>query len=337
MEQTATDALVEKILSGNYKNVIVMTGAGISTAAGIPDFRSPKIGLYATLKEMQSLKFRSPTFVFDIGVFMSDPKPFWWIFNKLWPKNEWPLPTDMHYFISLLNEKGILLRSYTQNVDGLEIQAGLPDEKLIQCHGTLTSAHCKDCGAEVSFAECLRQVQPNMERPDNEIGDTVVPHCPSCGGEHVKPDVTFFGESLPPKFYRYLKSDFDKCDLLIVSGTALEVWPFAGLITHVKADVPRFVINLKPVKAKSGFLGRTWNFIKSAATLFLNDYNEEFEYGEGRDFFIGGDCQDAAREIIEKASWKEDFERIKAKSLEENRNPIFSASKGEEGGGEPSQ
>ena len=329
MEQSATDVLVEKILSGNYKNVIVMTGAGISTAAGIPDFRSPKIGLYASIKEMTHFNFRSPTFVFDIGVFMKDPKPFWWIFNKLWPKNEWPLPTDMHYLISLLNEKGILLRNYTQNVDGLEIQAGLPPEKLIQCHGTLTNAHCKDCGQEISFAECLKQVEPNMQHPDNEIADTIVPHCPKCGGEHVKPDVTFFGENLPANFFMNIRRDFQLCDLLIVSGTALEVYPFANLISSVKRYVPRFVINMKPVKEKAGKLGSFWNYVKSAATLFLIDYEGEFQYGGGRDFFIGGDCQDAAREIVQKASWNDDFEKIKEKSLEENKNPILSAAKAE--------
>ena len=137
------EALVEKIISGNFKNVIVLTGAGISTAAGIPDFRSPKIGLYATLKEMKNFHFRSPTFAFDIDVFMKDPRPFWWVFNNLWPRADWPNPTDMHYFISLLNSKGVLLRNYTQNVDSLEIQAGLPPDKLIQCHGTLTTAHCQ--------------------------------------------------------------------------------------------------------------------------------------------------------------------------------------------------
>ncbi|KAH0790729.1 NAD-dependent protein deacetylase sirtuin-2 [Histomonas meleagridis] len=299
-----------------------MTGAGISTAAGIPDFRSPKIGLYASIKEMTHLKFRSPTFVFDIDVFMDNPKPFWWIFNKLWPRDDWPLPTNMHYFISLLNEKGILLRNYTQNVDSLEIQAGLPPEKVIQCHGSLTTAHCQDCHAEVPFAECLRQVAPNRENLEGQIEETVVPICPNCGKNHVKPDVTFFGEDLPEIFYDHLRDDFEQCDLLIVAGTALQVYPFAGLVNKVKAKVPRYVINMDPVRGKSGFFGTIGNWIRSAITLFYADYSGVFDYGNGSDFFIGGDCQESIMNVVTKLNWGNDFEALKEKAQKQCKNPI---------------
>ena len=322
-ERNSIEALVDKIVSGNYHNVIVMTGAGISTAAGIPDFRSPKFGLYASIKEMTHFHFRSPTFVFDIDVFMSDPKPFWWIFNKLWPRDDWPNPTDMHYFISLLNEKGILLRNYTQNVDSLEIQAGLPPDKLIQCHGTLTTAHCQDCHAEVSFADCIRQVEPNRHNMKAEINETVVPICPHCGKNHIKPDVTFFGEDLPANFRTNLHNDFQLCDLLIVSGTALEVFPFASLVHYVKPDVPRFVINMNPVKAASSNpFKKALNWVKSAFTLFLNDYSGEFNYDNGRDFFIGGDCQESVRNIISALHWEADFAALKERAQRECVNPI---------------
>ena len=321
-DMNATEALVEKILSGNFHNVIVMTGAGISTAAGIPDFRSPKFGLYASIKEMTHFHFRSPTFMFDIDVFMQDPKPFWWIFNKLWPRADWPNPTDMHYFISLLNEKGILLRNYTQNVDSLEIQAGLPPDKLVQCHGTLTTAHCQDCHREVSFADCLRQVEPNRGNMKAEISETVVPICPYCGKNHVKPDVTFFGEDLPENFRANLYNDFQNCDLLIVSGTALEVFPFAGLVHYVKPNVPRFVINMVPVKPATNPFMKALNWVKSAFTLFLKDYSEEFNYGGGRDFFIGGDCQEAANDVIAHLNWGNDFAALKERAQRECVNPI---------------
>lgn len=306
------EILAQKIISGNYKNVIVLTGAGISTAAGIPDFRSPAIGIYATLKSASRLKFRDPTFVFDIDVFMDDPKPFWWIFSHLWPKDLWPRPTEMHYFIGYLNQLGVLKRVYTQNVDGLEIPGGLPEDKLVQCHGALPTCHCCDCHAAVPLAECLRQIQPNFENRRLNMTNAVVPHCPSCDGEHVKPDVTFFGEAMPDRFEQTLYEDFHSCDLCIITGTSLGVYPFADLVEEVPAGIPRFVINYDKVKAKGGRLRETWHAFKSWLTFRFFDYSGVFVYGKGKDFFIGGDCQEAVKKIIAKANLQTQFEEYKA-------------------------
>ena len=85
-------------------------------------------------------------------------------------------------------------------------------------------------------------------------GEPNVPHCDKCGGV-VRPDIVFFGESLPNRYFQNIKSDFQECDLLLVLGTSLTVMPFANLITESKSNVPRVYINLsKPGSA--GLLGK---------------------------------------------------------------------------------
>ena len=316
------DTLVEKILSGNYKNIIVMSGAGISVAAGIPDFRSPTIGLYATLREAAHLKWKSPTFVFNIDVFMDDPRPFWWVFGRLWPRSDWPLPTTMHYLISLLHKHDLLLRLYTQNVDGLEELAGLPLEKIIYSHGVLNPCHCLDCHEEISLSYCLQSISSNFSKPDEGYENITVPICPKCGNNHIKPDVTFFGENLPQTFFQLRKPDFEKCDLLIVTGTSLQVYPFAGLISNVNPDIPRFLINRDKVKEIGNIFNQSWNWIKSASTFFLLDFSGEFNFGNGKDFYLGGDLQERAEEILLRLNWIEEKNELE-NNANRNLHPLL--------------
>lgn len=123
--------LVDLLKSGEFKKIMIVSGAGMSVAAGIPDFRSPMIGLYASLSSMAHMKLKSPTFVFDINEFMRDPRPFWWIFGRMWPKGEWPKPTNFHFLIALLEKHNMLQRCYTQNIDNLELGAGVSSDKLV--------------------------------------------------------------------------------------------------------------------------------------------------------------------------------------------------------------
>ena len=102
--------LCRRLGAGQYKRVVVMAGAGMSVAAGIPDFRSPGSGLYDTLKGREDLP--SPKSVFDIEFFKKNPKPFFSLAKQLYPGQY--TPTDAHYFIRHLSDSGILLRCYTQ-------------------------------------------------------------------------------------------------------------------------------------------------------------------------------------------------------------------------------
>ena len=105
------EELCRRIKGGNYKKVIVMTGAGVSVAAGIPDFRTPGTGLYDNLKQYD---LPNPQAVFELEFFRKNPKPFFTLAKQLYPGQY--NPTAAHYFIKLLVEKGVLLRCYTQVV-----------------------------------------------------------------------------------------------------------------------------------------------------------------------------------------------------------------------------
>lgn len=115
-------------------------------AAGIPDFRSPDTGLYNNL---QKYKLPYPTAIFELDYFLTKPKPFFALAKELYPGTF--KPTPCHYFIKLLHEKGLLVRHYTQNIDTLERIAGIPDEKLVEAHGTFYSNHCLVCRKEYSM------------------------------------------------------------------------------------------------------------------------------------------------------------------------------------------
>ncbi|KAK4131001.1 SIR2-domain-containing protein [Trichocladium antarcticum] len=126
------------------KNIIVLTGAGISTSLGIPDFRSKGIGLYSKLEH---LGLNDPQEVFDITIFRQDPAIFYSVARDILPSTERFSPT--HAFIALLQNKGKLLTNYSQNIDNLEAKAGITPDKLVQCHGSFATASCVKCGYQV--------------------------------------------------------------------------------------------------------------------------------------------------------------------------------------------
>ena len=127
------------------RKIIAITGAGISTSLGIPDFRSPSTGLYARLED---LGLSDPQEVFDISLFREDPSIFYSIAKDILPSTNAFSPT--HAFIRLLQDKDKLLTNYTQNIDNLEEYAGISKEKLIQCHGSFATAACLECGFTVA-------------------------------------------------------------------------------------------------------------------------------------------------------------------------------------------
>ncbi|XP_041052928.1 NAD-dependent protein deacetylase sirtuin-3-like isoform X2 [Carcharodon carcharias] len=184
--------------------IVVMSGAGISTPSGIPDFRSSGSGLYDNL---QQYDIPYPEAIFEINYFFHNPKPFFALAKQLYPGN--CKPNFTHYFVRFLHQKELLLRMYTQNIDGLERMAGIPPEKLVEAHGTFATATCTVCLENFSWEQLREDI---MERK--------VPHCPSCSGV-IKPDIVFFGEQLPANFHRYI-IDLPSADLLIILGTSLE-------------------------------------------------------------------------------------------------------------------
>ncbi|XP_039767284.1 NAD-dependent protein deacetylase sirtuin-3, mitochondrial isoform X1 [Ornithorhynchus anatinus] len=227
--------IAERIRRRECHRLVVMAGAGISTPSGIPDFRprapsippcrSPGSGLYSNL---QQYAIPYPEAIFELAFFHRDPKPFFTLAKELYPGNY--RPNFAHYFLRLLHDKGLLLRLYTQNIDGLERAAGIPPSKLVEAHGTFASATC---------TVCLREYPGEDFRGD--VMEGRIPRCPVCTGV-VKPDIVFFGEQLPQRFFLHV-ADFPLADLLLVIGTSLEVEPFASLAGAARSSTPRVLIN----------------------------------------------------------------------------------------------
>eukprot|EP00124_Ichthyophonus_hoferi_P002003 Ihof_evm7s122 gene=Ihof_evmTU7s122 len=202
--------LAKDIKAGKYRNIIVVTGAGISTSCGIPDFRSEH-GLYAMLDTYDGgVGLSEPTDIFNIEYFKSNPGPFYTLCKNLLYANEDPhKPSVCHYFLRLLQDKGLLRRIYTQNIDGLEYKAGLREDVVVACHGGGLTAHCINM-------ECEDR-EYDIETLKNTLREDKIPTCATCGAL-VKPDITFFGEDLPDQFYELLQKDTNDLRQSVMAG-----------------------------------------------------------------------------------------------------------------------
>ncbi|CAE7333452.1 sirt2 [Symbiodinium natans] len=181
------------------RDVVVMCGAGLSTAAGIPDFRTPGTGLYDTL---QRFNLSQPEAIFELDFFRQEPGPFYELCRELWPGRY--KPTLAHYFIKLLEDKGILRRCYTQNIDSLERQAGVSRSKIVAAHGNFDEAHVIDKVPEQAVdVEELRQAIFAGEEGWRALA--------AAKGGLVKPRVVLFGESLPDRFWELNDEDLGAC------------------------------------------------------------------------------------------------------------------------------
>jgi len=248
-----------------------------------------------------------------LSFFRVNPKPFCELAKGLYPGLYKPTPT--HCFIRLLAEKKVLLRNFTQNIDTLEFGAKIPKEKVVQAHGGFSSARCIKCGTAYS---------PDFVR--REIFADRVPQCEKCTGL-VKPDIVFFGESLPKRFHRLSAEDMPKCDLLLVLGTSLQVHPFAGLVDEVDEDCVRLLFNREPVgrcALAAHMRGLDKDRLKEFArrgdtrAQFLLQMIERQEavglrFGmenNVRDMFVKGNCDDGVLAFAEALGWSEDLAKI---------------------------
>ncbi|UZP45917.1 hypothetical protein NXS19_013729 [Fusarium pseudograminearum] len=162
LHYNTVDDAVDLIAKCN--NIVLITGAGISTSLGIPDFRSKGTGLYSKLEH---LGLSDPQEVFDIGVFKQDPTIFYSVAKDILPSTDKYTPT--HKFIAMLHEKGKLLTNYSQNIDNLEVKAGVPKDKLIQCHGSFGTATCVQCGYKCDGEKIFPEIKADK-----------IPRCPRC-------------------------------------------------------------------------------------------------------------------------------------------------------------
>lgn len=318
LDELSLAGVARCIQSGKCKNIICMVGAGISTSAGIPDFRSPGTGLYSNL---QKYNLPYPEAIFQIDYFKNHPEPFFALARELYPGQF--KPTVCHYFIRMLKDKGLLKRCYSQNIDTLERVAGLEGEDLIEAHGTFHTSHC------VSF---LCRKEYSMEWMKDKLFAEDIPKCEACSSL-VKPDIVFFGENLPARFFSAMKKDFPKCDLLIIMGTSLQVQPFASLVSRVPNSCPRLLINME----KSGQSDFAMGLLGCGGGM---DFDSDKAY---RDVAHLSTCDDGCLALADLLGWKAELEELvkcehtlidskdaKKKGEQTNQSPAASGNDGKD-------
>lgn len=204
----SVDELVQKAadLIARSKNVVALTGAGISTPSGIPDFRSPESGMWEN---------SDPTVVASVFGFRLHPQAF---FDWILPLTRQMLaasPNPAHCALADLERMGKLRAVITQNIDGLHQSAG--SGYVLELHGHLREATCVRCYRVVSASGMIERF----------AADGKIPHC-QCGGV-LKPNVILFGEQLPVEVLNAARREALTCDLMLVVGTSLQVTPASDL------------------------------------------------------------------------------------------------------------
>ncbi len=224
--------------------VCAFSGAGISTAAGIPDFRGVG-GLYTTGKY-------DPDTVFDIGYFHHDPLPFFNFSRDLLAVVDQLKPTVTHSFLAELEDSGLLTSIVTQNIDPLHQLAG--SNKVIALHGNYASAHCQSCSRSFDYSE-FRQ----------HLSESDIPRCDTCNGV-IKPDVVFFGEMVYGM--EEAMTAVSNSRLLLILGSSLVVNPAASLPNFAKRII---VVNKGQVSLRAG---KDRYFIDSDLDTFFTQVKE---------------------------------------------------------------
>lgn len=288
--------LVQALKRG--KKVTFFVGAGISTSCGIPDFRSPNTGLYANL---QRLRLPYPEAVFDIDFFRQDPTAFYTLCEELYPGKF--RPSKLHYLMRLLQENHQLARVYTQNIDTLESIAGVLQDKIVAAHGSFAANHCIDCRTEM-------EVETFKLLMENKTKNRGVPVCGECGG-YVKPDIVFFGEGLPARFFDTWDDDGDLVEIAIVAGTSLTVHPFASLPGELGKEAMRVLIN--------------------------NEVVGDFKHGKRKsDVILKHDCDAVATALATQMGWKHNLDALVAED-QSTQPPVENNDKGFEAALKPKQ
>lgn len=213
---------------GGARRITALTGAGVSTASGIPDFRGPQ-GLWTTDPRSQRYS--------DLASYVSDPE----LREQAWQRRRthpaWDaVPNAAHRAFVDLERAGRLGALLTQNIDGLHQSAGLDSGTVLELHGSVFGVLCLDCGARGSMRAALRRVDDGEQDPP----------CQGCGGI-LKSTTISFGQPLDPDVIRASQGATVDCDLFLAAGTSLTVHPAAGLAElAVRAGARLVICNAEP-------------------------------------------------------------------------------------------
>ncbi|KAG7400401.1 NAD-dependent protein lipoamidase sirtuin-4 [Phytophthora boehmeriae] len=267
---TAGDATqLRKFLDVARGNTVVLTGAGISTDSGIPDYRGPN-GVYNRNKDFKPIQFQE-----FIGAHTYRQR--YWARSFLgWPKILNTEPNRSHHALTQLQRVGAISSILTQNVDRLHSKSG--SQNVVEMHGSLHEVECQGCGrvtSRESYQNALHELNPEVAQwlinhPEKAAGDVassdkvnpdgdvdiswdydafVYPACTKCGGI-VKPRVVFFGENMPAVTRTEALDRVNNADALLVIGSSLKVFSAMRLINHAHArKLPIAIVNLGPTRA----------------------------------------------------------------------------------------
>lgn len=210
--------------------VVALTGAGISTDSGIPDFRGPQ-GLWTKNPGAEKMA--------TLQHYMADPdvrKRSWQSRIEIWAREVDPNPG--HAALVELERRGKLDTLITQNVDGLHLKAGSSPDRLVEIHGTMRDVVCLSCGERAAMDKALARVRAGEEDPA----------CRTCGGI-LKSATISFGQGLVAADLARAEMAARRCDLMLAIGTKLSVWPIAGVVPTAKEAGARVVIvNAEPTE-----------------------------------------------------------------------------------------
>lgn len=256
--QPATDQEVYRLQAflDLYKPLLIITGAGISTESGIPDYRSENIGLYArsTSRPVQFKDFMNSEAV----------RKRYWARNYIgWPRFSSLQPNISHHLLTKLQKKGILHWIVTQNVDRLHHKAG--SEHIIELHGTSYQVKCTNCGYNFSryiLQDILKSLNKviNFEaieiRPDGDVeldvkfvNEFQIANCDRCNGI-LKPNIVFFGENVPMDRVKNVMTKLEESKALLVLGSSLEVYSaYRFLLAAKEQKKPIAIVNIGPTRA----------------------------------------------------------------------------------------
>jgi NAD-dependent deacetylase len=210
--------------------VVALTGAGISTESGIPDFRGPQ-GLWTRNPAAEKMA--------TIQHYMADPdvrKRAWQ--SRLESRYLDAEPNAGHRALVELERRGKLLALITQNVDGLHVKAGSSPERVVEIHGTVREVVCLSCGERAAMEKALARVRAGEADPA----------CRTCGGI-LKSATISFGQALVPEDLARAEAAARRCDVMLAIGTKLSVWPIAGVVPVARESGARVVIvNAEPTE-----------------------------------------------------------------------------------------
>ncbi|MFA7172762.1 MAG: NAD-dependent deacylase [Kiritimatiellia bacterium] len=205
----------------NANSIAVLTGAGISTSSGIPDFRSAG-GLYADERNIN---------VFDLDAFNREPKLYYNFAREFYPRVRQAQPNTAHHKLAEWLKRNKKVTIITQNIDDYHQRAGSVPVHTV--HGTFITSTCTTCNQVIQTEELSHAIERG-ELP-----------CCACGGIY-KPDITFFGEMLPEQEWSASVEAISESDLLLVIGTSLTVYPAASLPSYRAPRTPLVIINRDP-------------------------------------------------------------------------------------------